>query len=137
MKPFLVRWLVTTLAVFLTAHVIHGITYDSWGALICASLLLGIVNALVRPILLLLSLPLIVFTMGLFILVVNAFMLKLVSGVVWGFHVTGFWSAFFGSILIGFVSWILNGFFRDDEGRIRVITRQSQMKRVSGRIIDI
>jgi len=137
MRSFLIRWLVTTLAVFLTAHVIPGISYDSAGALVCASLLLGIVNALLRPVLLLLSLPLIVVTLGFFILVVNALMLKLVGGLVSGFHVGGFWSALFGSLVIGFVSWILSAFFRDSEGRIHVITRQSGMKQVSGKVIDI
>jgi len=137
MKPFLIRWLVTTLAVFLTAHVIPGIHYDTLGALVCASLLLGIVNALIRPVLLLLSLPLILLTLGLFILVVNAFMLKLVAGIVWGFHVDTFWTAFFGSILIGFVSWILSAFFRGSDGKVHVITHHSQIKQVSGRVIDV
>jgi putative membrane protein len=137
MNPFLVRWLVTTVAVFLTAHVIPGISYVSAVALICASLLLGIINAMIRPVLLLLSLPFIVVTLGFFILIVNALMLKLVGVLVWGFHVEGFWSAFFGSILIGIVSWALNGFIRGEDGRVHVITRQTQIKQARGRVIDI
>lgn len=137
MKAFLIRWLVTTLAVFLTAHVIPGIQYESTGALIAASLLLGIFNAILKPVLLLLSLPLILVTMGFFILVLNALMLELVAALVSGFHVTGFWAAFFGSILIGIVSWILSAFFRDNDGRVRIITHRSQIKQASGRVIDI
>jgi putative membrane protein len=137
MKPFLIRWLVTTLAVFLTAHIVPGIQYDTMGALLCASLLLGIVNALVRPVLLLLSLPLILVTMGFFILVINALMLKLVAGLVAGFHVETFWTAFFGAILIGFVSWILNSFFRGSDGRVHVITHHSQIRQATGRTIDV
>ena len=137
MRPFLIRWLVTTLAVFLTAHIVHGIQYDSLEALICASLLLGIVNALVKPVLLLLSLPLILVTMGFFILVINALMLKLVAGLVSGFHVESFWTAFFGAILIGFVSWVLNSFFRGSDGRFHVVTHRAEIKQASGRTIDI
>ena len=137
MRPFLIRWLVTTLAVFLVAHILPGVSYDSTGALICASLLLGIVNALVRPVLLLLSLPLILLTMGLFILVVNALMLELVAFLVKGFHVESFWTAFFGSILIGFVSWVLSAFFRDKDGKVQIMTSHSQVKQVSGRVIDV
>ena len=137
MRSFLIRWFVTTLAVFLTAHIIPGITYDSTGSLICASLLLGIINALVRPVLLLLSLPLILLTMGFFILVVNALMLELVAFLVKGFHVESFWTAFFGSILIGFVSWVLSAFFRDKDGKVQIMTNRSQIKQASGRVIDI
>ena len=138
MKAFLIRWLVTTLAVFLTAKILPGIRYDSPESLLAASLLLGIVNALVRPVLLFFSLPLILLTMGFFILVVNALMLELVGKLIHGFVVQGFWSAFFGSILIGITSWILNGFFRNNDGKIRVITRSQVTKQADGgRIIDI
>jgi len=141
MKAFLIRWFVTTLAVFLTAKVVHGISYGgNLETLLAASLLLGIVNALVRPVLLLFSLPLILVTMGFFILVVNALMLRLVGVLIHGFEVDGFWSAFFGSILIGIVSWVLNGFFRSNDGKFRVVThvsRGQEAKQVSGRVIDI
>ena len=85
----------------------------------------------------LLSLPLILLTMGLFILVVNALMLELVAFLVKGFHVESFWTAFFGSILIGFVSWVLSAFFRDKDGKAQIMTNSSQMKQASGRVIDI
>jgi putative membrane protein len=138
MKPFLTRWFVTTLAVFLAAQIVPGISYgDRLGTLLGASLLLGIVNAFVRPVLMLLSLPLILLTMGFFILVVNALMLKLVGGLIPGFRVESFWAAFFGSLVISLVSWALSAFFRGSDGRVHVLTHHSQIKQASGRVIDI
>jgi len=140
MKPFLIRWLVTTVAVAV-ATPLTGIEVSGWGALLGASLLLGIVNALLRPLLLLLSLPLIVFSLGFFILVVNALMLWMVGGLVPGFEVPGFWSAFFGAIFISIVSWALSAFFRGSDGRVHVIThhtqvREAQVKQAKGRVIE-
>lgn len=135
MKPFLTRWIVTTLAVIVAAY-FTGIRWDSVSALIGASLILGIVNAFIRPIFLLLSLPLILLTLGLFIFVVNALMLWMVGGIVPGFHVESFASAFFGSIIIGIVSWGLSAFFRGSDGRVHAITHHSQIKPVRGRVIE-
>jgi putative membrane protein len=78
-----------------------------WSAL-GAAILLGIVNAIIRPIFILLTLPLTILTLGLFLLVINALLLWMVSGLVGGFQVNGFWGAFFGSLLISFVSWVLS-----------------------------
>jgi len=138
MKPFLVRWLVTTVAVLVAVTVIPGIeTPGGMLALLGASLFLGIVNALVRPFLLILSIPLILLSMGFFLLVINALMLKMVSWIVPGFEVGGFWSAIFGALLISFVSWVLSAFFRDSEGRVQVLTHHTQIKEVKGRVIDV
>ncbi|HEY5770080.1 MAG TPA: phage holin family protein [Terrimicrobium sp.] len=133
---FVIRWLVTTIAVLVAAHLIPGIGYDGWGALLGASLLLGIINAFVRPILLLLSLPFIIITMGLFIFVVNALLLLLVSQIVPAFQVAGFWSAFFGAIVISLVSWILSSFFRGSDGKIHVITHHTAVKQANARVIE-
>ncbi len=81
---FFIRWFVTAVAVFAAAWIVPGITYSSFTSLAFASLLLGIINALVRPVLLILCLPLILVTMGLFILVLNALLLWLVSGLMLG-----------------------------------------------------
>jgi putative membrane protein len=99
-------------------------------------LLLGILNAFVRPILLILSAPLILLTLGFFILVVNALMLFWVPGLVSGFHVDGFGSAFWGAILISIVSWLLSAFFRDSHGRVHVLTHHAQIRQVQGRVIS-
>lgn len=136
MKPFLVRWLVTTFAVAIAAQLVSGIHADTF-SLIAASMLLGLVNAFIRPVLLLLTLPLILVTLGFFILVVNALMLWIVgSGIIAGFRVDGFWSAFFGSIIISIVSWLLSAFFRSSDGRIQILTHHTDIKTVKGRVID-
>ena len=136
MTAFLIRWLVTTIAVFAAEKIIPGIHCNSAGALLGASLLLGIVNAFVRPILLLLSIPFIIVTMGFFILVVNALMLMLVAQIVPSFSVDGFWNAFFGSIVISLVSWILSSFFRTSDGKIHSITHHPSIKKADARVIE-
>ena len=136
MKHFVFRWAITTIAVMVASSIIHGIRYDSVAALIGAALLLGILNAFLRPILLILSAPLILLTLGLFILVVNGLMLFVVPGIVIGFHVDGFLSAFWGAIVISVVSWILSAFFRGSDGRVHVLTHHTQIRRVRGRVID-
>ena len=128
--------MITTVAVMVVPAFISGIRYDTVGSLIGAALLLGILNAFVRPVLLILSAPLILVTLGFFILVINALMLFWVPGMVMGFHVDGFGSAFWGAILISLISWILSAFFQGSDGRVHVITHHTQIKRVEGRIIE-
>jgi len=118
------------------SSMIHGIRYDTVAALIGASLLLGILNAFVRPFLLILSAPLILLTLGLFILILNGLLLLVVPSIVGGFHVDSFWSAFWGAIVISIVSWILSAFFRGSDGRVHVLTHHSHIKRVHGRVIE-
>ena len=109
-KAFLQRWAVTALAVMTAAGVIKGIDCESGGALLLASLLLGALNAFLRPIMLWLSLPLIILSFGLFALLINALLLYMVGAVVKGFTVAGLWSAFWGSLVISLVSLIANLF---------------------------
>jgi putative membrane protein len=135
MRQFLIRWLCTTVAVAVAVQ-LTGMQVTGMGALIGASLFLGIINALIRPVILLLSLPFIVVTMGLFILIVNAGMLAITGGLVPGFHVGGFWNAFFGAIVISIVSWGLSLFFRGSDGHYHLITHHSEVKRVEGRVIE-
>ena len=136
MRHFVFRWGITTVAVMVASSLIHGIRYDNAAALIGAALLLGILNAFVRPVLLILSAPIILLTLGFFILVVNGIMLLLVPSIVVGFHVDSFWSAFWGAIVISIVSWILSAFFRGSDGRVHVLTHHTQIRRVRGRVIE-
>jgi len=136
MTAFLIRWGITTVSVMAAAWIMPGIRYDSLGVLLGASLLLGIINAFVRPILLLLSLPFILVTMGVFIFVVNALMMLLVSSVVPGFVVDGFWSAFFGAIIVSVVSCFLSSFFRSSDGRVHLITHHEKIKRADAKVIE-
>ncbi len=135
MKDFVFRWAITTVAVMVAAKVVSGIGYDTTLALIEAALLLGILNAFLRPILLLLAAPLIIVTLGIFIFVVNAIMLLLVNQFVHGFRVDSFGSAFWGAILITIISWILSAFFRGSDGRVYPLTHHTRVKRVTGRVV--
>jgi putative membrane protein len=92
------------LTVWVAAALIPGITYDGWQALAIAALVLGILNAILRPILMLLSLPLLLVTLGLFLLVINALVLKLTAWIVPGFEVVGFWSAVGGALIISLIN---------------------------------
>jgi putative membrane protein len=140
MNPFLTRWLVTTFAVAVATQ-LPGIHTQGFLPLVCMALFLGIINASVRPVLLFLSLPFIVVTLGFFILIINTLTFWLAGGLVPGFYVDGFWSAFFGSIVVSIVSWALSGFVRSPDGEIRVLSQQDQLgavreKRVEGRTIE-
>jgi putative membrane protein len=136
MRRFVFRWAVTTIAVMVASSVIRGIRYDTVAALIGASLLLGILNAFVRPFLLIISVPLILLTLGLFILVLNGLLLLLVPHVVVGFRVDSFWSAFWGAIVISLVSWLLSAFFRGSDGRVHVLSHHSEARPVRGRVLE-
>jgi putative membrane protein len=137
MRPFFIRWLVTTASVWVAAP-LAGIHYDQASSLVAAALILGIINAFVRPVILLLSLPFIILTLGVGIFIVNALLLMGVSHIVPGFHVGSFGHAFVGAILISLVSWILSAFIRSENGgmRVRVITREDGIKQAKGRVID-
>jgi len=117
-KPFLQRWVINTVAVLVAANIVRGIRYDTFGGLLVASLLLGIFNALLRPLLLLLSLPLVIFTLGLFIPVINALLLYFVGQIVRSFHVADFWSAFWGALVISLVGLVLNTVTGTGDSRI-------------------
>src|SRR5437868_15470302 len=134
MRHFVFRWAVTTFAVFVAAPIV-GLSYsESLSCLLGASLLLGIVNAFIRPILLILRAPLILVSLGFFILVVNGLMLLVVGEILPCFRVPGFWSAFFGALIISFVSWVLSAFFRGSDGRVHILTHHTQVKPVAGRV---
>jgi putative membrane protein len=111
MIRLIARFIINVLAILIIAYLFPKmIRVDSFSAALIAALLLGIVNAFIRPIFVFLTLPLTVLTFGLFLLVINGLMLWLVAVLVGGFHVNGFWGAVVGSILISIVSWILSWF---------------------------
>lgn len=107
-RQFLQRWLINTLAVLVACNIVKGINYDTAAGLFIASLLLGVLNAFLRPLLLLFSIPLLILSLGFFFLVINALLLQLVDYLVEPFHVDGFWPAFKGGLVISLVSFILN-----------------------------
>jgi putative membrane protein len=117
MLSFLKRWLITTVAVWLAASFVPGISYTPPGLLL-AGLLLGLLNAIVRPVMIVLSLPLLVLTLGLFMLVINAVLLWSVGSVLKDFHVDGFAPAFWGSLIISLTSLVLNFLTKSNSPRV-------------------
>lgn len=107
---FLLHWAITSLSLWAASYVFSGIKFANVSALIISALLLGFANAIVRPLLILLTLPLTLLTFGLFLLVINALMMLLVSAVVSGFSISGFWTAFFASIFIAVLSFLLGSY---------------------------
>jgi len=104
----LIRFLINALAVMAAAYVVPGITVRNFWVALIVALVIGLLNALVRPLLLLLTLPVNILTLGLFTLVINALMFWLAATLVSGFHVSGFGAAFWGSIVFWLVSWFTN-----------------------------
>ena len=117
-KPFTVRLLVNAAALWVATRIVPGVTFDGgWLPFLGVALVFGFVNAFVRPVMQLLAIPLIVLTLGFFILVINGMMLlatSVLSGVLGlGFHVIGFWAAFFGALVVSVVSLALSMMVRD------------------------
>jgi putative membrane protein len=108
MLRLLVVWLINTVALIAVAYLMPSITISSFGAALLAALVLGFLNAIIRPILVLLTLPVTVLTLGLFIFVINGLLFWAVSAFVSGFHVAGFWSGVLGAIVFSLVSWLLS-----------------------------
>ncbi len=108
MKAFLWRWALNAFPLWLATYLFDALKFSGLGSLLLAALLFGLVNAIIRPILVLLTLPLTVVTLGLFILVINALLLMFVAAVVPGFVLGGFWTAFWAAIFIAIVSFVTN-----------------------------
>lgn len=113
----LLRWLVLTAAITIASYLISGIEVSGFFSAFFAAAILGILNAFFRPILLILTLPINILTLGLFTFVINAVLLKMASGVISGFEVHGFWSAVLGALVISVVNWLLSSFI-NEQGRV-------------------
>jgi putative membrane protein len=111
----LIAWLVNTLALIGVAYLMPGVSVASFGTALLAGLVLGLVNAVIRPVLVLLTLPATILTLGLFIFVLNGLLFWMVGSFVDGFHVAGFWSGVFGAIAFSLISWILSAFLQNDK----------------------
>ncbi|MFZ5718506.1 MAG: phage holin family protein [Pseudomonadota bacterium] len=114
MAKFLVRAVFAALGLWVASEIVPGVGVDNTGTLIVAALLLGIVNAIVRPVVFILTLPLTIVTLGLFLLVVNAMMIGLVAMLLGGFHVNGLIPGVLAAIVTGVASWIGGMLLRDD-----------------------
>ena len=127
MLGFLLRLSINLLALVIAGGVVSGIRIETIGAGILAAAILGLVNAVIRPLALLLTLPINILSLGLFTLVINALMLQLVAGIVPGFFIESFWSAFWGALLISVISWILN-LFVGGSGRVVYIRTERKSR---------
>jgi len=116
----MLRVVTVALGLWLATKLVSGIEVRGGWTLLAAALLLGIVNAVVRPIAIILTLPLSIFTLGFFLLVINAAMLGLVSWLLDGFEIAGFWSALFGSVVISVTGWLASGFI-GSRGRVEAM----------------
>lgn len=118
-----IRWLILTAAIIAASYLIDGIRISGFFSAFFAAAVLGILNALFRPILFILTLPINIMTLGLFTFIINALLLKMASGVIPGFDVHGFWSAVFAALIISGVNWILSSFI-NEQGRIARVERE-------------
>lgn len=120
MAGIIVRTLIIALGLGLATVIVPGVAIDGSGTLLIAALLLGLVNAIIRPLVFLLTLPITVVTLGLFLLVINAGMFGLVAAMLDDFHVNGFWSALFGAVIVSLTS-MLASWFIGPQGRYEVM----------------
>jgi len=122
---FLAHWGVTSLSLWIASLMFHGISFSSKKSLFISALLLGLVNAVVKPVIIILTIPLTLITFGFFLLVINALMMMLVSALVPGFRISGFWTAFFASIVVTVVSLFIGTMvFQSEENYFEMPTQQ-------------
>jgi putative membrane protein len=133
MMGFFFRLLITALGLWAATKLIPGVQINGWGNLLVAALLLGIVNAVIRPVILILTLPLTVLTLGLFILVVNGISLSVVAWLMPGFTLSGLGSAILGSVIVGLTSWFASTFV-GGSGRIERYRRRIEVTGGSRRL---
>ena len=123
MLGFLLRALIVALGLWLATVWVNGVSIDTPGTLILAGVLLGMVNSIVRPIAIVLTLPMTIITLGLFLLIINAGMVALVAWMLPGMHVAGFWSAFWTSVLVSLVSFV-GSWFVGGKGNVEVYVKR-------------
>ena len=114
MKRFLLRWFINSISLLLVVHIVSGISISSWLTAIAAALVLGLLNAFVRPLLIFLTLPVNILTLGLFTLIINGFMFYLAALLVHGFVIAGYWNAFLGALVFSIISFLLSLLTRSD-----------------------
>ena len=117
MKSLIIKWIVNSTALLVVAHVVSGVTLDNWLTVFVAALVLGLLNAFLRPVLIFLTLPVTVLTLGLFTLFINAFLFYMAAHLVKGFHVSGYWQAFVAAFIFSVVSFLLNMVIGSSTGR--------------------
>jgi putative membrane protein len=112
----IIKWIVNSTALLVVVHVVSGVTLDNWMTVFAAAVVLGLLNAFLRPVLIFLTLPVTVLTLGLFTLVINAFLFYLAAHLVRGFHVASFGQAFIAALVFSIVSFLLSLFIGPRDG---------------------
>jgi len=115
LRNIVIRWFVNALAIAVASHLLPGIFYFQLVDLLLAAAILGLLNAIIKPILIILTLPINIISLGLFTLVINAFLLALTGSFLSGFVVEGFWPALIGAFIISIVSMILNSILKEED----------------------
>jgi len=123
MKGLLIKWIINSLAILIVTHIVKGIEVASPVTVIVVAFVLGIINAFLRPLIILITLPITIFTFGLFTFFINGFLFYMVSKIVKGFIITGFWPAFFGAILFSIISLLLS-LLVNENGRIEIMPKR-------------
>ena len=125
MRGFVIRWIINAIALVLTAMIIKGMNFQGILSPFVAALVIGVLNAILRPFLILITLPINILTLGVFTFVVNGFLIYITAKVVNGFTVENFWAAFVGAIFLSIISFLLS-LFIDDKGKIETLTSRTK-----------
>lgn len=124
MIGILIRWLVTSFTILMIPELVSGVQVKGFGTALAAAAVLGVLNAIVRPVLILLTLPLTIVTLGLFILVINALLFQLAGAIIPGLQIDSFWYALLASLIVSLVSWVMNSAVGGGKGeKTIVVTR--------------
>ncbi|MCR6656354.1 MAG: phage holin family protein [Opitutus sp.] len=133
----LMRWAVLALGVMLAAQLVPGIRYDDGATLVAVVVLLSFLNAILKPLLLVFTLPFIILTMGLGIVVINALLFLFVGRLVSGFHVDGFWPAVGGALIVSVTNWVVSSFIKSSRQRDQRREEQRRERKKPDDVIDI
>ena len=136
MRTLLTRWIVTSFAILMVPHLIHGIAVESLGAALACAAVLSILNLVVRPVLVFLTFPFTLLSLGLFLLVINALLFYWAGALVAGVHVSSFGTAFLAALIVSIVSWILNA--GSGRGQRNIVVHRWERKPPSRRrVVDL
>lgn len=138
MRGFLIKWAVNIIALVAVVNIVPGINVDRWQTTVITALIIGLINAFLKPFVLLYTLPLNIISLGLFTLVINGFMFYLVSKIINGFSIANFWNAFWGALLFSIISFLLN-LFVSPKGRITLYSHKYKLPSGSkyNNVIDV
>lgn len=127
----IVRWTLSTLTILAVPYLVSGVTVDGFGTALLAALLLGLLNVTLKPLLILLTLPLTLFTLGFFLLIVNALVFQFAGAILPGLHVDSFGSAFLAALFVSIMNWLLNLSIKEQNGRRIVFVHADRSSRVA------